>query len=831
MDQSQALANNSVDNLPPPSPNIDTPFSFSFPPPAEIDATLNRTPPEKLDFTADFRADEIIWKQQYRTVSKERLGPSYKVDLSQAAHARLGVSPGQLSSAYTIIETLIRYGPHMDEHTTLVSHDTWLAMVYNLLRAATIGLTRTTAYTSPENLTYFWDLSGPFPPPQRHAVEHNDNVWEQTATLSALFSQHVSSSIRCMATMDAYRQSYEETAHKITQREVDVALEAWKEGRIRRAQDDLENAISAAARGNNKQYFLTAAQSLGLVVSEPGCAQADTQTPATPRASKRSISGSANKGEPERYPPEKPPPGGQNLSTHHDQGWTPPALLREPSPSPAPRSRRATAPRPAITTANTANAATNNATDPVATILESLTSRVETSLSSILNRIEALERQNMPPPPQRQRREPPNPSPPPAAATQTNPPSAPPARAQTPPTQREEEFTQVGRNGKAKRTYAAAATTTAATPANTGQNQPAPTNPPNKANPSDMAPTLSEVTIVRHCGKLISADEQNLRARAPDSIARAVISAIRAAAPGHPATPRSGRWGFHSKGNFIYTFNGQVTPEQVRQVEPYLMEPFPDGELIVNHGWSRIMLKLVPVYDAFDRPAGPVTLEAEVRRAIPALAKLPFAQQPKWLLGLDRIQGGYSSVTFAFSDPDRSITKSILARPIPMFGREIRAVEFIDRPPLVICNRCHLLGHQSGSQACKVKPGQVRCKQCGGAHRLEEHPTLCKRHKKHKLAGVCDCTPFCLNCHQHGHISTDPACLRRKDFYVRKRTRRPRGSQQRAETQPPNPAASQEPQEATSQEAASQADAAPADISPTEEGAVPPNHTPMDINE
>ena len=215
-------------------------------------------------------------------------------------------------------------------------------------------------------------------------------------------------------------------------------------------------------------------------------------------------------------------------------------------------------------------------------------------------------------------------------------------------------------------------------------------------------------------------------------------------------------------------------------------------------------------------------LETEVRWAIPSLARKPFAQRPKWLIGIDRIQGGYSAVTFAFSDPDRTITKSILARPIPMFGREVRAVEFVDRPPLVICGRCHLLGHQTGSQACKVKPGQNRCMQCGGAHNFEEHASKCKGQKKHKKAGVCDCPLFCLNCRGHGHISTDPSCPRRKDFYVRKRTKRPRHPQQPGEDPP------HETQELDMQDV--QAEGAPADDPPVEEGTALTTPAPMDTN-
>ena len=299
----------------------------------------------------------------------------------------------------------------------------------------------------------------------------------------------------------------------------------------------------------------------------------------------------------------------------------PPLLLREPSPSPVPRARRA--PTPTNITSNSVVSAAP--ADPVIALLESLSSKVESSLSGVLNRIEALERRHMPPPPPPPARREPPPRPPATVPTvQTPPPTEPPPDLPLTPTSNEEGFTQVNRRRRANRSYASAATNPAPL-ALTNPNQTSMPTPLGRANPLSAAPTLSEVTVVRHGGKLISAEEQALRSRAPDGIARTVIEAIRAASPKHPAIPRSGRWGHHSKGNFIYTFNGLVTPQQVRQVEQLLLEPFPDGELIINHGWSRVMLKRVPVFDISGRPACPVSLEMEVRCAIPALTKKPFA--------------------------------------------------------------------------------------------------------------------------------------------------------------------------------------------------------------
>ena len=252
-------------------------------------------------------------------------------------------------------------------------------------------------------------------------------------------------------------------------------------------------------------------------------------------------------------------------------------------------------------------------------------------------------------------------------------------------------------------------------------------------------------------------------------------------------------------------------------MEQYLLHPFPNGELVINHGWSRILLKMVPV-------CSEPLLEAEVRWAIPLLTKKPFAQRPKWLLGWERIRGDYSSITFAFSDPDWTITKSILTQLIAMFGREVRATEFVDCPPLVICGHCHLLGHPTGSQVCKVKRGQSRCARCGRSHTMEEHHSQCKKHKAHKLAGVCDCPLFCLNCRQNGHISTDHTCPRCRDFYVRKK-RRHNGLAQPKPNHPPADEVTTQQSPAT----AAQLAMPPEDIPTNEEGTAPTTPDAMDL--
>ena len=74
-----------------------------------------------------------------------------------------------------------------------------------------------------------------------------------------MLSQHVSSSIDCKANMDMYREAFEEAIRKTAHREIEEKVATWKEARIRRAQNDLENAISTVAKDNNKQYLCTVA--------------------------------------------------------------------------------------------------------------------------------------------------------------------------------------------------------------------------------------------------------------------------------------------------------------------------------------------------------------------------------------------------------------------------------------------------------------------------------------------------------------------------------------------------------------------------------------------
>ena len=155
---------------------------------------------------------------------------------------------------------------------------------------------------------------------------------------------------------------------------------------------------------------------------------------------------------------------------------------------------------------------------------------------------------------------------------------------------------------------------------------------------------------------------------------------------------------------------------------------------------------------------------------MPGLKKAFFAMQPRWLRPLDCIASQYSTITFAISDPDGSITNTLLNNRAALFGKEVTISRWVDKPALIQCSWCHALGHNKASRLCPLGKDSVKCYRCGGAHRTDKHDQHCPR--KHAVAGLCDCSHFkCINCHKTGHNSRDIRCPAR-DLYRPRATRK-----------------------------------------------------------
>jgi hypothetical protein len=295
---------------------------------------------------------------------------------------------------------------------------------------------------------------------------------------------------------------------------------------------------------------------------------------------------------------------------------------------------------------------------------------------------------------------------------------------------------------------------------------------------SARVPTITEITVLRDGGFMDSELEERVRVRAADAIVREVTLKM-AKAVAKPIPLRAGRWSIHprSKGNFVYSFNGNVPFDLITTYEHILLSPFRgSGKLSPSMGWMRLLAHGVPVWDDNEWATfGPEALLREVK-AMPGLKKAHFAMPPRWLKPVDRITTDYSTVTFAISDPDGTITSKLLTGRAALFGKEVTIQRWVDKPALVQCSHCHALGHIRSSRGCPLGRDSVKCHICGGAHLSDKHDQNCTR--KHAVAGICDCKHFkCLNCHKAGHTCRDTRCPARDLFCPRlsRGSRRSRG--------------------------------------------------------
>ena len=399
---------------------------------------------------------------------------------------------------------------------------------------------------------------------------------------------------------------------------------------------------------------------------------------------------------------------------------------------------------------------------------------IKAAMEPYVTKLDALEKASMPPPIAR-----PGPQQTPVGARTAPPPPPPPPPAVHRNTT-EGDFTPVDscrRKGKGKAGASAPPTAqprqvnlTPASYAGAAASAASTQQPPALRKPGQPLPTITEVTVLRAGGHADPETEQYIRYRAADAIVREVKLDM-AKRVGKPITLRAGRWSIHprSKGNFVFSFKGCIRFDEILSYENILLKPFyGSGQLCPSMGWTRFIVNGVPTWDEEAWAIfGPQAL-LEESRTLPGLKKATFAMQPRWLRPVGEIEGDYSSITFAISDPDGTITSTLLNSSAALFGKDVSVRKWIDKPPLIQCSRCHALGHNKASKACTLGKDSIKCHICGGAHKGENHNHHCPR--KHAVAGICDCKHYkCLNCLKPGHDCRDSRCPARDLF-------RPRGN-------------------------------------------------------
>jgi hypothetical protein len=290
-------------------------------------------------------------------------------------------------------------------------------------------------------------------------------------------------------------------------------------------------------------------------------------------------------------------------------------------------------------------------------------------------------------------------------------------------------------------------------------NTPTNNNPPAKTQKTRPAPrpeTLrTEITVQRPPNSVVtSLNDASL-------ICRRVLAALRSAKSLLPLL--SGRWATHSH-NYVYTFAGDIPFARITQIAHILLQPFPGGILAPCSGWSRVIFHGTPVSDP-DNDAmytNERLMEEVVRN--PICTKLQFILPPAWVRHPDNIVSDTSSISFAFVDRDGEITKTMKKAHLAMFGKPVTFAKWVSRPPLSQCGRCHKLGHISNR--CSMPRDSIRCYKCGKGHSAQDHNVRCSRAKSHKVHGICDCEPQCLNCNEKGHYAIDISCKARSAFRI-----------------------------------------------------------------
>jgi hypothetical protein len=214
--------------------------------------------------------------------------------------------------------------------------------------------------------------------------------------------------------------------------------------------------------------------------------------------------------------------------------------------------------------------------------------------------------------------------------------------------------------------------------------------------------------------------------------------------------------------------HGQIDFAFIQTFEHLLTRPFPGGgQLCPNQGWTKLLAHGVPTMGNNYRIFGPGELLQEVQ-TMQGLQSVYFSSPPRWIKPVEQIRYGYTSLTFAFSDPDRLTTKQLLKDRQALFGKQVQIEWWVDKPLLVQCGKCHALGHNASSKACRLPQESVKCYICGKGHLAEAHDQECPRSKQHKVAGACDCRLQCLTCNKVGHNARDKTCPAHEGYRSRK---------------------------------------------------------------
>ena len=720
--------------LPPDIPISRNTFRPSFPEPDPITAVPENYLPDKEQLSTyagqlrDGLETLVQGPLDYRLTS---LPDSWN-------DTNLGIEQRNFVAVAQSVVAVLDAGPHtVEKNPTPLGAQDWGTLASACLAAIARGFTRPLKEVKRKAYMAYWESLEDNP--QRKLDEGENPEFHSSLQRLKATVQHLDIHINADEAdgmrkwTSTTRKEIERSAIRAASADIEIALHSWKLDQLTLRQQQIEESLKETLLERNVERLRNMASTLGLNLDDTGATPPPRPTPST--GNKRTISGSM------------------------------PQPTRAAKPTPLPSVPDPPLQMPALDVV-TLTAAVQTAMQPFMARLAAIESSAAAKNST---RAEILA-------PQHNQVQ---------ADKQVRPSAGQPVPTQPHPTakqpQPEEEWVQVANKRRKRRSgkpnqadptpqqinltpqsYATVAATVAQAPTQPlAQNQ--------RAHLINPPPPFTEVTVVRFGGSLDTRKEQATRIRQPDAIVREVkANMTRAVAKPLPIV--AGRWssGSRSKGNFVFTMRGQVDFAFIQTFEHFLTGPFPGGaQLCPNQGWTKLLAHGVPAKDNDDNIFGQEDLLYEVR-TMEGLRSVYFSSPPRWLKPVGQISTNYTSLTFAFSDPDGSITKQLFKGKQALFGKQIELERWVDKPLLIQCERCHTLGHMASSKACRLPPDSIKCYICGKGHLADSHDRDCSRSKQHKVAGTCDCRVQCITCNKIGHHARDRACPAREGFRSRR---------------------------------------------------------------
>lgn len=205
------------------------------------------------------------------------------------------------------------------------------------------------------------------------------------------------------------------------------------------------------------------------------------------------------------------------------------------------------------------------------------------------------------------------------------------------------------------------------------------------------------------------------------------------------------------QGNCIIHFPAGTSAERVSRHADILAEVCSAGkkvEVSRDIPWSKVVIGGVMIKEFF---GGATHTDAQLSDALKvndAIQKLNIVQSVRWVKRESELDGVYSSVSFAFEDPDGTRYSQLSKQKLFMFGSQVSIRLWRDKPRLQQCIRCHGFSHTT--RGCQAE--KARCGVCSSVkHSEPDHRKSCTDPECSSAPAETACTHFyCYICNKNG---------------------------------------------------------------------------------